>query len=175
MVGLGTSGTVVAGDVCNTAASCSAANSVANNVANVYLGGGGAIGAGFHFDASKTATSSSNMVYQAYSSNYMSPQLILTYTPGADTDAPTMVSGAYDGVDSYVEGKRTFFAKFSDATGIDTSSGNEPTLSYSIDGTAQTPVVATAIGTCSNAYDGCWYSAQTVAPSAGKLFLMNGR
>ena len=60
---------VVAGDVCNTAASCSAANSVANNVANVYLGGGGAIGAGFHFDASKTATSSSNMVYQAYSSN----------------------------------------------------------------------------------------------------------
>ena len=67
-------------------------NSVANNVANVYLGGGGAIGAGFHFDASKTATTSSNMVYQAYSSNYMSPQLILTYTPGADTDAPTMVS-----------------------------------------------------------------------------------
>ena len=167
--GLGTSGTVVAGDVCNTAASCSAANSVANNVANVYLGGGGAVGAGFHFDASKTASSTANMVYQAYgSANYMSPQLILTYTPGADTDAPTMVSGAYDGVDSYVEGKRTFFAKFSDATGIDTSSGNEPTLSYSIDGTAQTPVVATAIGTCSNAYDGCWYSAQTVALSAGE-------
>ena len=92
----------------------------------------------------------------------------LTYTPRADTDAPTMVTGAYDGVDSYVEGKRTFFAKFSDATGIDTSSGNEPTLSYSIDGTAQTPVVATAIGTCSNAYDGCWYSAQTVALSAGE-------
>ena len=69
-------------------------------------------------------------------------------------------------MDSYVEGKEAFFAKFSDATGIDTSSGNEPTLSYSIDGTAQTPVVATAIGTCSNAYDGCWYSAQTVALSA---------
>ena len=57
--------------------------------------------------------------------------------------------------------------KFSDTTGIDTSSGNEPTLSYSIGGTAQTPVVATAIGTCSNAYDGCWYSAQTVGLSAG--------
>ena len=42
-----------------------------------------------------------------------------------DNDAPIGVR-AYDGVDSYVEGKRTFFAKFSDTTGIDTLAEMSP-------------------------------------------------
>jgi len=59
------------------------------------------------------------------------------------------------------------FATFTDDTGIDTTSGNGPTLHYSVDGgaTSETPVEADYIGTCTS--QSCKVKATTIALSAG--------
>ena len=155
---LGGSGSMVNGDVCNSITSC--ASGVGGAVQTAYLAGD-RIGAGFHIDYTKTGINSMG-ARQAYSGNYVSPSLTVTYSAGADTAAPALLSAVYDGVTSYVEGARTMFATFSDDTGIDTTAGNGPTLVYTTDSWAtQTSTEADTIGTCTA--QKCHVKAQTSA------------
>ena len=165
---LGSSGTVVTGDVCNSATSC--ASGVAGSLQTAYLAGD-RVGAAFHIDYTKTTNGGGGInsmgARQAYSSNYVSPSLTVIYSAGADTAVPEMISSAYDGVTSYVEGARTMFATFTDDTGIDTTAGNGPTLHYTTDGwtTSETPLEGDVIGTCTS--QKCMVKAKTIAFSAG--------
>jgi plastocyanin/FlaG/FlaF family flagellin (archaellin) len=160
---LGSSGTVVTGDVCSTTTTC--ASGVGGALQTAYLAGD-RVGAAFHIDYTKNGNNNMG-ARQAYSGNYVSPSLTVVYTAGADLSQPEMTSAAYDGVTSYVEGARTMFATFIDDTGIDTTSGNGPTLHYSVDGgvTSETPVEGDIIGTCST--QGCKVKAKTIVLSAG--------
>jgi hypothetical protein len=68
---------------------------------------------------------------------------------------------------SYVEGKRTFFTTLTDLSGIDTTSANGVTMSYSINNGSWTSVSATTIQTCSLISSDCRFKASTADLSAG--------
>ena len=48
--------------------------------------------------------------------------ILITYSGGTDADAPTPDFVPYTGIDSYIEGERTFFITLNDMSGIDTTS-----------------------------------------------------
>ena len=160
---LGSSGSMVSGNICASITACG--SGVGASLTTAYLAGD-KVGAGFHVDFTKSGSYSAMGARLAYGGNYVSPAITVVYSAGADTAAPEMVTAAYDGVNSYVEGERTMFATFSDDTGVDTSAGNAPTLQYTIDNVAQTDVEGTVIGTCTT--QKCHIKAKTVAISAGE-------
>ena len=137
------------------------------------LNGTSSVGLSKTFDNSLIATSGTNSgtrqyVYTyAYTSGSSNNYLALTYSGGTDSDAPTATFGEYDGITSYIEGERTFFLGLSDTSGIDTTSGNEPTLYYAINNGSYTSVAATTIGTCSTSSPECQFKAQTSDITAG--------
>ena len=137
------------------------------------LNGTSSVGLAKSFDNSGIATTGTNSntrqyVYTyAYTSGSSNNYLALTYSGGTDSDAPTATFGAYDGITSYIEGERTFFIGLSDMSGIDTTSGNEPTLYYAINNGTYTSVAATTIGSCGTSSSDCQFKAQTSDISAG--------
>ncbi|MEC7279159.1 MAG: hypothetical protein VXV98_03860, partial [Candidatus Thermoplasmatota archaeon] len=137
------------------------------------LNGTSSVGLSKTFDNSLIGTSGTNSntrqyVYTyAYTSGSSNNYLALTYSGGTDSDAPTATFGEYDGITSYIEGERTFFLGLSDSSGIDTTSGNEPTLYYAINNGSYTSVAATTIGTCSTSSPECQFKAQTADITAG--------
>ena len=114
------------------------------------------------------------------SNNYIA----ITYTGGVDADAPTPDFVPYTGIDSYVEGERTFFITLQDNSGIDTTSSNGPKLVYSTDGgstwASTTYGLGTnnaldageviSIGTCSSTTTECKFKARTPKVEYGDDF-----
>jgi len=77
-------------------------------------------------------TSSIYVYTYAYNSGGSNSYLEVIYSGGSDSDAPTSSHVPYSGLTSYVEGKRTFFTTLTDLSGIDTTSSNGVTMSYSV-------------------------------------------
>ena len=133
----------------------------------------GTVGTSKVFDASNigtTGTNSGTTQYAytyAYSSGSTQSYLAITYSGGTDSDAPTADFGEYSDLTTYVEGARTFFISLSDMSGIDTTSGNQPTLYYAINNGTYSSVSATTIGTCSSSSNSCQFKAKTSDLSEG--------
>ena len=112
-------------------------------------------------------TSSIYVYTYAYNSGGSNSYLEVIYSGGSDTDAPTSSHVPYSGLTSYVEGERTFFAKLTDLSGIDTTSTNGPKMFYSINNGTWTSVSATTVQSCSTTATDCRFKASTPDISAG--------
>ena len=112
-------------------------------------------------------TSSIYIYTYAYNSGGSNSYLEVIYSGGSDTDAPTSSHVAYSGLTSYVEGKRTFFTKLTDLSGIDTTSTNGVKLFYSINNGTWTSVSATTVQSCGTSATDCRFKASTPDLSAG--------
>ena len=69
---------------------------------------GGNIGMG------QTSTSTTYVYTYSYNTGSYLSYIAVSYSGGTDADAPTSGFVPYDGVTSYKEGARTFFATFTD-------------------------------------------------------------
>jgi hypothetical protein len=108
----------------------------------------------------------------------------IVFSGGTDADAPTADYVPYTGIDSYLEGERTFFITLSDMSGIDTTSANAPKLMYSTDaGSTWSSTTyglgsnnqfdsgeVVSIGTCSSTASECQFKARTPDVSFGDDF-----
>ena len=112
-------------------------------------------------------TSAIYIYTRAYNSGGSNSYLEVVYSGGSDTDAPTSSHVAYSGLTSYVEGKRTFFTKLTDLSGIDTTSTNGVKLFYSINNGTWTSVSATTVQSCGTSSTDCRFKASTPDLSAG--------
>ena len=113
-------------------------------------------------------TSSSYVYSYATGSGSNNMYIQITYTGGTDADAPTADFVPYTGITSYMEGERTFFMSLFDMSGIDTTSGNEPTLYYRVNNASTwTSQAATTLGTCGTSDTDCKFKATTTSISAG--------
>ena len=112
-------------------------------------------------------TSSIYIYTYAYNSGGSNSYLEVIYSGGSDTDAPTSSHVAYSGLTSYVEGKRTFFTKLTDLSGIDTTSTNGVKLFYSINNGTWTSTSATTVQSCGTSATDCRFKASTPDLSAG--------
>ena len=159
---------------CDSTGTVSCGSSTQSGYIWSALNGTSTIGMTKSFDNSGIGTTGSNSntrqyVYTyAYTSGSNNNYLALTYSGGTDADAPLATFGEYDGITSYIEGERTFFIELTDNSGIDTTSGNEPTLYYAIDNGTYTSVAATTIGTCGTTASVCQFKAQTSDIEAGE-------
>ena len=113
-------------------------------------------------------TSSSYVYSYATGSGSNNMYIQITYTGGTDADSPTADFVPYSGLTSYMEGERTFFIELFDISGIDTTSGNEPTLYYRVNNaTTWSNQAATTLGTCGTSDTTCKFKAATGSISAG--------
>jgi len=114
--------------MCNTAASCNSTTGAVGHVTSA-LANLGTIGIG-EFVPTNNYTN-----YDTSGSGSNNNKLLITYSGGIDTVAPTADFVPYTGIDFYIEGVRTLFIELSDnAFGIDTTASGGPTLHYSTDG-----------------------------------------
>ena len=100
---------------------------------------------------------------------------MVTYSGGTDADPPTSDFIPYTGIDSYIEGERTFHVKLTDMSGIDTTSSGAPQLYYSTDGGTSWSSTTyglgsnnqldggelISVGTCSSTSTDCYFKART--------------
>ena len=112
-------------------------------------------------------TSSIYVYTYAYNSGGSNSYLEVIYSGGSDSDAPTSSHVPYSGLTSYVEGERTFFTTLTDLSGVDTTSTNGVTMSYSVNNGSWTSVSATTIQTCTSTASECRFKATTSDISAG--------
>ncbi len=145
-------------DICTTAATCGTGSAV--HVTNA-LANTGTVG------IAHVITTFGLLRLQASTGGTTNSYIKVTYSGGSDTDAPVSSFVPYTGVDSYVEGSRTFFTTLTDGAGIDTTAANKPTLNYALNNGSWTSVGATSIGTCSSTTASCRFSATTPTISAG--------
>jgi hypothetical protein len=112
-------------------------------------------------------TSAIYVYTRSYNSGGSNSYLEVIYSGGSDSDAPTSSHVPYSGLTSYVEGERTFFTTLTDLSGIDTTSTNGVTMSYSVNNGSWTSVSATTIQTCTSSASECRFKATTADISAG--------
>ncbi|DAC10906.1 MAG TPA: hypothetical protein D7I09_02185, partial [Candidatus Poseidoniales archaeon] len=159
---------------CDNSGSVSCSSSTQAGYIWSALNGTSSVGLSKSFDNSGIATTGTNSNTRQYVYTYTltsgttNNYLELTYSGGTDADAPTPTFGEYDGITSYIEGERTFFIELFDNSGIDTTSGNAPSLHYAIDNGTYTTVAATTIGSCGTTATECQFKAQTSDITAGE-------
>ena len=159
-------------EYCSSSGTSCASSSQASYIQNA-MNNSGTVGISKVFDNSQIGTSGTNSGTTQYSYTYgyssgsSKSAIAITYSGGTDADAPTATFGEYSGHTTYIEGKRTFFISLADMSGVDTTSGNAPTLYYAIDNGTYTAVTASTIGSCTTASSSCQFSAQTGDISAG--------
>ena len=106
--------------------------------------------------------SAPNNGYYVRASSTIGPYMQMVYTGGNDVVAPDITMGAYTGIASYIEGERTFFFKLNDNSGIDTTTGNAPTLHYKVNNASTwSETAATTIGTCGSSATECSFRVTT--------------
>ena len=154
--------------MCNSATACSASSGGVSHVASAATNGAGTLGVGERY------MSSAYFYTYAYSSGSRASHFLITYSGGTDADPPTADFVPYTGLDSYIEGERTFFIKLSDMSGIDTTSSGAPKLFYSMDGGSTWSSTSyglgsnnqfdagetVSIGTCSSTTTECKFKAR---------------
>ena len=146
-------------DICTTASACNS-SSGASYITNAQ-NNSGTVGMGARMGSSMYLYT---YVYRSGSSN---SYLEVVYSGGTDADAPTADFVPYTGISSYAEGARTFFITLTDLSGIDTTSGNGPTLHYAVNNGTWASTAASAIGTCASTATDCKFKATTPDISAG--------
>mgnify|MGYP000013462230 CR=1 FL=1 len=168
------------GTLCNSATACSSTTGGIGFINTALSNAGtssGVVGIGDKFTGSR-------VLRYGYSSGSNSYYLEMVYTGGTDADAPTSDYVPYTGLDSYIEGERTFFIKLTDMSGIDTTSSNAPKLVYSTDGGTSWSSTTyglgsnnkfdggevVSIGTCASSATDCRFRARTPAVSFGDDF-----
>ena len=166
-------------NLCNSATACAATTGGVSLITNA-LGNAGSsgntVGIGEHY------TGGSAYFYtRAYTSGSYNSHLSITYSGGTDADPPTADYVPYTGIDSYIEGERTFFIKLSDMSGIDTTSSGAPKLFYSTNGGTSWSSTSyglgsnnqfdagelVSIGSCGSTATDCRFKARTPALSHG--------
>ena len=154
--------------MCNSATACAATSGGVYHVANAASNGAGTLGVG------ERSTQSAYVYTYAYSSGSRQSHFLITYSGGTDADPPTADYVPYTGIDSYIEGERTFFIKLTDMSGIDTTSSGAPKLFYSMDGGSTWSSTTyglgsnnqfdagetVSIGTCSSTSTDCKFKAR---------------
>ena len=113
---------------CNSATACAATSGGVSIITNA-LANTGNVGVGEYYTGGNT-------YFYTYgiASGSRNSHLLITYSGGTDSDAPTSDFVPYTGIDSYIEGERTLFIKLTDMSGIDTTSSGAPVLYYSTNG-----------------------------------------
>ena len=161
--------------LCSSATACAATSGGVSHVASAATNGAGTLGVGERY------MSSAYFYTYAYTSGSYNSHFLVSYSGGTDADAPTSDYIPYTGLDSYIEGERTFFIKLSDMSGIDTTSSGAPKLHYSLDGGSSWSSTTyglgsnnqfdggelVSIGTCSSTSSDCRFKARTPALSFG--------
>ncbi|MGB2493452.1 MAG: type IV pilin [Poseidonia sp.] len=155
--------------MCNSATACAATTGgvsiISDAVANT-----GTVGIGEFW-------SGGNVYFYtyAYASGSRNSHILVTYSGGTDADPPTSDFVPYTGIDSYIEGERTFHVKLTDMSGIDTTSSGAPQLYYSTDGGTSWSSTTyglgsnnqldagelISIGTCGSTTTDCYFKART--------------
>lgn len=161
--------------LCNSATACAATSGGVSHVASAVTNGAGTVGVGERY------MSSAYFYTYAYTASSYNSHFLITYSGGTDADAPTADYVPYTGLDSYIEGERTFFIKLTDMSGIDTTSSGAPKLHYSLDGGSSWSTTTyglgsnnqfdggelVSIGSCSSTSTECRFKARTPALSYG--------
>ncbi len=161
--------------LCNSASACSASSGGISHVANAVTNGAGTLGVGERY------MSSAYFYTYAYTASSYNSHFLITYSGGTDADPPTADYIPYTGLDSYIEGERTFFIKLTDMSGIDTTSSGAPKLYYSLDGGSSWSSTTyglgsnnqfdggelVSVGSCSSTSTECRFMARTPALSYG--------
>jgi hypothetical protein len=155
--------------MCNSATACAATTGgvsiISDAVANT-----GTVGIGEFW-------SGGNVYFYtyAYASGSSNSHILVTYSGGTDADPPTSDFVPYTGIDSYIEGERTFHVKLTDMSGIDTTSSGAPQLYYSTDGGTSWSSTTyglgsnnqldagelISVGTCGSTTTECYFKART--------------
>ena len=168
------------GTMCNSATACSSTSGGIGFI-NAALGNAGT-SSGFVGVGDKPTTS--RVLRYGYSSGSNVYHMEIVYTGGTDADAPTSDYVPYTGIDSYIEGERTFFIKLTDMSGVDTTSANAPKLFYSTDaGSTWSSTTyglgsnnqfdsgeVVSIGSCSSTATDCRFKARTPDVNFGDDF-----
>ena len=133
------------------------------------------VGIGEHYN------SSSYFNTRASATGSTNSHIRIVYSGGTDPDAPTASFTPYTGIDSYIEGERTFFTTLTDMSGIDTTTAGAPSLHYSVDnGTTWSSTTyglgtnsefdggeLVSVGTCGTSDSQCTFKARTPALEYG--------
>ena len=162
-------------NLCNSATACAATSGGVSIITNA-LANNGNVGIGEYYTGG-------NAYFSTYgiASGSRNSHILITYSGGTDADAPTPDFVPYTGIDSYIEGERTFFITLSDMSGIDTTSSGAPVLYYSTNGGTSWSSTSyglgsnnqfdagelVSIGTCSSTSTDCRFKARTPALSYG--------
>ena len=168
------------GTLCNTATACSSTSGGIGLINSALSNAGtssGSVGVGEQYTGSR-------ILRYGYSSGSNVYHLAMVYTGGTDADAPTSDYVPYTGIDSYIEGERTFFITLTDMSGIDTTSSNAPKLFYSTNGGTSWASTSyglgsnnqfdagelVSIGSCSSTTTDCRFKARTPDVTFGDDF-----
>mgnify|MGYP005703918873 FL=1 len=162
-------------NLCNSATACAATSGGVSIITNA-LANNGNVGIGEYYTGG-------NAYFSTYgiASGSRNSHILITYSGGTDADAPTPDFVPYTGIDSYIEGERTFFITLNDMSGIDTTSSGAPVLYYSTNGGTSWSSTTyglgsnnqfdagelVSIGTCSSTSTDCRFKARTPALSYG--------
>ena len=163
---------------CNSATACAATSGGVSIITNA-LANTGNVGVGEYYTGGNT-------YFYTYgiASGSRNSHLLITYSGGTDSDAPTSDFVPYTGIDSYIEGERTLFIKLTDMSGIDTTSSGAPVLYYSTNGGTSWSSTTyglgsnnqfdagelVSIGTCSSTATDCKFKARVDDLSYGDDF-----
>ncbi|MGB1484748.1 MAG: hypothetical protein ACPG9E_02005, partial [Poseidonia sp.] len=163
---------------CNSATACAATSGGVSIITNA-LANTGNVGVGEYYTGGNT-------YFYTYgiASGSRNSHLLITYSGGTDSDAPTSDFVPYTGIDSYIEGERTLFIKLTDMSGIDTTSSGAPVLYYSTNGGTSWSSTTyglgsnnqfdagelVSIGTCSTTATDCKFKARVDDLSYGDDF-----
>ena len=162
---------------CNSATACAATSGGVSIITNA-LANTGNVGVGEYYTGGNT-------YFYTYgiASGSRNSHLLITYSGGTDSDAPTSDFVPYTGIDSYIEGERTLFIKLTDMSGINTTSSGAPVLYYSTNGGTSWSSTTyglgsnnqfdagelVSIGTCSTTATDCRFKARVDDLSYGCL------
>jgi FlaG/FlaF family flagellin (archaellin) len=165
-------------NLCNSSTACNATTGGVSHITDA-LANTGTVAIGEWYNGGNTYFSTYGIASGSRNSH-----LLITYSGGIDSDAPTSDFVPYTGIDSYIEGERTLFITLSDMAGIDTTSSGAPVLYYSTDGGSSWSTTTyglgsnnqfdagelTTVGTCSSTSNECRFKARTDALSHGDDF-----
>ena len=115
-------------NLCNSSTACNATTGGVSHIMDA-LANTGTVGIGEWYNGGNTYFSTYGIASGSRNSH-----ILITYSGGIDSDAPTSSFVPYTGIDSYIEGERTLFITLTDMSGIDTTSSGAPVLYYSTDG-----------------------------------------
>ncbi len=165
-------------NLCNSATACGATSGGVSIITNA-LANTGNVGVGEYYTGGNT-------YFYTYgiASGSRNSHLLITYSGGTDSDAPTSDFVPYTGIDSYIEGERTLFIKLTDMSGIDTTSSGAPVLYYSTNGGTSWSTTTyglgsnnqfdagelVSIGSCSSTATDCKFKARVDDLSYGDDF-----